>query len=97
MGHTEAIGIGTDMSLGTYPEHTGDPWGGPDYGDPFAEYGRKVTADPRSPKRSLKNFSDYAEVVSLVERLEARGYSSEDVGKILGENYLRVARHAWGA
>jgi len=94
-GNADHIGIGTDMSLGTYPDHEHDAWGGPDYGDPFAEYGEKVTADPRSPKRNLDGFSDFAEVVNLSERLSARGYSDGDIAKILGENYLRLAGQVW--
>jgi membrane dipeptidase len=94
-GSSDAIGIGTDMSLGSYPLREDDPWGAPDYGKPFAEYGEKITADPRSPRRSLDGFSDYAEVEGFAETLQKRGYSSEDVGKILGENYLRVAAEAW--
>ena len=66
------IGIGTDMSLGSYPEHEHDAWGGPDYGNPFAEYGEKITADQRSPKRNLDGFDDFAQVVNLVDRLRAR-------------------------
>jgi membrane dipeptidase len=96
-GSTDAIGIGTDMSLGSYPLHEEDPWGAPDYGNPFAEYGRKVEADPRSPRRNLDGFSDYAEVVGFIAALERRGYSSRDIGKILGENYLRVAAQAWSS
>jgi membrane dipeptidase len=92
---TDAIGIGTDMSLGSYPLREEDPWGAPDYGKPFAEYGEKVTADPRSPRRNLDGFSDYAEVVDFASALERRGYTTTDVGKILGENYLRVAAQAW--
>jgi hypothetical protein len=65
-GSTDAIGIGTDMSLGSYPLREEDPWGAPDYGKPFAEYGEKVTADPRSPRRNLDGFSDYAEVVEIL-------------------------------
>jgi membrane dipeptidase len=94
-GSADHVGIGTDMSLGSYPEHGSDPWGAPDYGNPFAEYGERITADPRSPLRNLDGFSDYAEVVSFAERLGARGYRPEDIGKILGENYLRVAARAW--
>jgi membrane dipeptidase len=94
-GSADAIGIGTDMSLGSYPLRETDPWGAPDYGNPFAEYGAKVTADPRSPRRNLDGFSDYAEVVGFAAGLERRGYSREAVGKILGENYLRVASEAW--
>jgi membrane dipeptidase len=94
-GSVDAIGIGTDMSLGSYPLREDDPWGAPDYGKPFAEYGEKVTADPRSPRRNLDGVSDYAEVVGFSAALERRGYSNENVGKILGENYLRVAAEAW--
>jgi membrane dipeptidase len=94
-GSSEHVGIGTDMSLGSYPEHERDDWGAPDYGNPFAEYGVKVTADPRSPRRNLDGFSDYAEVPFLAERLERRGYSTDDVKRILGENYLRVASAVW--
>ncbi|HSF14605.1 MAG TPA: membrane dipeptidase [Vicinamibacteria bacterium] len=96
-GGTDHIGIGTDMSLGSYPRHERDPWGAPDYGNPFAEYADKVTADPRSPRRNLDGFSDYAEIASFADRLGARGYTDNDVHKILGENYLRVASAAWSA
>ena len=94
-GSTDHIGIGTDMSLGSYPPHGHDAWGGPDYGDPFAAYGKAITADARSPKRNLDGFDDFAEIVGLIDRLAGRGYSSEDIGRILGENYLRVAAEAW--
>jgi membrane dipeptidase len=94
-GSSDHVGIGTDMSLGSYPEHEADGWGAPDYGKPFAEYGAKVTPDPRSPLRNLDGFSDYAEVVPFIDALLRRGFSSEDVSKILGGNYLRVAAEAW--
>jgi membrane dipeptidase len=94
-GSVDHVGIGTDMSLGSYPEHERDPWGAPDYGRPFAEYGEKVTSDPRSPRRNLDGFSDYADVVPFADRLERRGYSREETAKILGENYLRVAARVW--
>ena len=94
-GKTDHIGIGTDMSLGSYPPHGHDAWGGPDYGNPFAEYGEKITADARSPRRNLDGFDDFAEITNLIDGLSKRGYKSEDVGKILGENYLRVAGETW--
>lgn len=96
-GSADHIGIGTDMSLGSYPCRETDPWGAPDYGNPFAEYGERVTADPRSPLRNLDGFSDYAEVAFLAQRLGERGYLAEDIGKILGENYLRVASRVWSS
>ena len=95
-GSADHIGIGTDMSLGTYPEHESDPWGTPDYPNPAAEYGKVVTADIRSPRRYVEGFDDYAQVVDLAGRLQARGYSAADVGKILGGNLLRVFDAVWG-
>ena len=95
-GTTDSIGIGTDMSLGSYPPHEHDPWGEPDYPVPSEEYGRKVTPDVGSRLRYVEGFADYAEVVSLAERLLARGYREEDVRKILGENYLRLFERVWG-
>lgn len=94
-GSADHIGIGTDMSLGSYPEKTSDPWGEPAYGNPSAEYGRRISADPRSPLRYVEGFDDYAQVAQLIERLGARGYGESDVRKILGENFLRVFTQVW--
>ena len=94
-GGTAHIGIGTDMSLGTYPDHRADPWGEADYPNISAEYGRRVTADIRSPRRSLDGFSDYPEVVNLANALLARGYTEAQVSGILGENYLRLFAAVW--
>lgn len=94
-GSTDHIGLGTDMSLGSYGHMEPDPWGDPSYPDPSAEYGRYVTADVRSPRRAVQGFSRYPEVVNLIERLQARGYREEDVRKILGENFLRVFSEIW--
>lgn len=97
VGDTDHIGIGTDMSLGTYPDHWHDPWGEPEYPDVSGAYSKHVSADVRSPLRALNGFSNYPEVVNFAERLLARGYSNDDVHKILGENYLRVFEEVWGA
>ena len=94
-GSTDHIGIGTDMSLGTYPDHRHDPWGTPDYPSPSADYDRHVTADVRSPRRAVDGFSSYPEVVNLSARLRQRGYDDDDVRKILGENFLRVFARVW--
>jgi membrane dipeptidase len=94
-GTTDCIGIGTDMSLGSYPEKSTDPWGEPAYGNPSSEYGRKITPDPRSPLRYVEGFDDYAQVSGLIARLEGRGYRDSDIRKILGENFLRVFAQVW--
>jgi membrane dipeptidase len=95
VGSVDNVGIGTDLSLGTYPDHEYDPWGTPDYPKFHAEYGRLITSDLRSPKRALKDFNDYAQIVNVIEQLDRRGYSSEEIAKILGENYLRVFDAVW--
>jgi membrane dipeptidase len=95
VGSVDNIGIGTDMSLGTYPDHEYDPWGTPDYPVFHAEYGRLITSDVRSPRRALKDFNDYPQIVNVIERLGKRGYSSSDVAKILGENFLRAFAQVW--
>jgi membrane dipeptidase len=94
-GSTDHIGISTDMSLGTYPDHESDPWGSPDYPDFTEAYNRHVTDDIRSPMRNVDGFSDFAEIVSVADRLLSRGYSDRDVHKMLGENFLRVFDQAW--
>jgi membrane dipeptidase len=95
IGDADHIGVGTDMSLGTYPDHRHDPWGEADYPNISAEYGRIVTPDIRSPRRSLDGFSDYPEVVQLADELRRRGYTDAQVHGILGENYLRLFARVW--
>jgi len=96
-GSTDHVGIGTDMSLGTYPDHESKPWGEPDYissshVDAYSDY---VTGDVRSPKRALRDFNCYPQVTNFIAELEERGYTDEDIGKMLGENYLRVFDEVW--
>lgn len=94
-GSTDHIGIGTDMSLGTYPDHLHDPWGEPTYESVSGDYDRHITADVRSPLRAVEGFSTYPEVLNLIDGLQQRGYSDADVARILGENYLRVFAQVW--
>jgi membrane dipeptidase len=94
-GTTKTIGIGTDMSLGTYPDHTHDPWGEPDYKLVGVEYGKHVTANTKSPMRALADFNTYAQIGALVDGLKSRGYSEDDVQGILGGNFLRIFDAVW--
>jgi len=95
-GSTKAIGIGTDMSLGTYLLHPADPWAEPDYLSMGTEYAKHVSGDRRSPKRALADFNSYAEIWSLIGALGERGYSDEDTAAILGGNFLRLFEQVWG-
>lgn len=95
-GSTAAIGISTDMSIGTYPTHAADVWGAIPFPGITADYDRYVTADITSPARNVAGFDDYAQIVGVAEALSARGYSDADVRGILGENFLRVFERVWG-
>ena len=95
LGGTSHLAFSTDMSLGTYPRHDADPWGDAAYPDIAGDYGRHVTADTRSAKRSLDGFSDYAHVFALADRMLARGLTADDVRGILGDNALRVFDRVW--
>jgi membrane dipeptidase len=94
-GTVNNIGIGTDMSLGSYPPHSHDPWGEPDYPIIDADYREHVCADVAAPERSLDGFNSYADVLNMIETLARRGYSDSDIRKILGENYLQLYRQVW--
>jgi len=95
LGTVDNIGVGTDMSLGTYPDHESDPWGSPDYLDVTSAYNKHVTANIRSPHRMVEGFAYYPEVLNFAERLRKRNTSETDVRKILGLNYLRVFQQVW--
>ena len=94
-GSSRHVGVGTDMSLGTYPDHEMEPWGDAGYPSASARYDAVVTSDIRSPRRSLREFHDYAQVINLVAKLKKRGYDPEDIAGILGENFLRVFEQVW--
>lgn len=95
-GTMASVGIGTDMSLGTYEVHPPDPWPQPDYPDIGARYARFVTGDRRSPKRALADFNSYAHLPRLVDALQARGYDDDAVRALLGGNLLGLFRRVWG-
>lgn len=95
LGTVDNIGIGTDMSLGTYPDHEYDPWGNPDYKDVTGTYDQHITDNIRSPQRMVSGFSNYAEVLNFIRQLAARGFKEPEIEKILGENYLRVFTQVW--
>jgi membrane dipeptidase len=96
-GSTETVGIGTDMSLGTYEELVPDPWANTDLLSMGKEYAKYVSGDRRSPKRALADFNSYAQVWNLIDALNARGYDVAQVAGFLGGNFLRVFEQVWKA
>ena len=95
LGSTDNIGVGTDMSLGTYPDHAIDLWGEPEYKDVTGRYNAHITDNIRSPMRMVEGFSNYAQVLNFAERLKRRGYKEPDISAILGENYRRIFSSVW--
>lgn len=96
-GSMDTVGIGTDMSLGTYPYHEVEPWGEPAYRYVGDEYKRYVTGDVRSPMRALADFNSYSQIWNMIDALVARGYTDEQIGALLGGNFLRVFEAVWPA
>ncbi len=96
-GSVENVGIGTDMSLGTYEDLVPDPWAQTDLLPMGTEYAKHVSGDRRSPKRALADFNSYSQVWNLIHALNARGYDDRAVEGFLGGNFLRVFRRVWGA
>jgi len=95
VGSIDNIGVGTDMSLGTYPDHEYNPWGNADYKDVTGAYNTLITSNIRSPLRMVDGFSNFREVLNFIAKLKSRGYGEADVQKILGENYMRVFKKVW--
>ncbi|MGB2906319.1 MAG: membrane dipeptidase, partial [Candidatus Aminicenantaceae bacterium] len=95
LGAAKNIGVGTDMSLGTYPDHEYDPWGEPAYKDVTGVYNARITDNIRSPLRMVDGFSQYSEVLNFIARLGKRGYTEADIRGILGLNTLRVFEQVW--
>lgn len=87
------VGIGTDMSHGTYPD--GDIIRGrsPSVG---GDYGRYVEANPRSKLRYAEGFDEYGQLLNAVDAMQRRGFTDGDVTRVLGGNLLRVFTQVWG-
>jgi membrane dipeptidase len=95
IGNAGHVGIGSDMSLGSYPDHTYDPWGHPDYPNTMAKYNQAVPIAFRSPLRYTEGFDSFSQISDVVSGLGARGYSNDQVAGILGGNFLRVFERVW--
>lgn len=88
------VGIGTDMSHGTYPDGDLQRRTTRSFG---AGYSDVVESSPRSRLRYVEGFDDYGQIVDVAEKLAARGHGEAGAAKILGGNWLRLFRAVWGA
>lgn len=90
------VGIGLDINEGLTPEDY--------YGVHKQTYEARFQADPTSHTRRKHPYEHYyvfgLETVSgikyITEGLVARGYSDQEIMKILGGNWLRYFRMIWG-
>jgi membrane dipeptidase len=97
LGNTSHIGIGTDMSLGTYAStHGADAWGSPAYTDVSRDYYDFQPVTAISRQKQVDGFDSFSEVGNLVTELQRRGYEETDIAAILGLNLLRVFKQVWG-
>jgi membrane dipeptidase len=80
---------------GDRPDPLSRHW--PDRRKPGQNRRCQVERAPRLRLRYVEGFDDYGQLPSFIELLGERGYSSEDIAKILGGNYLRVFRQVWGS
>jgi len=52
---------------------------------------------PEMPWFYIKGFENISELPNVTQGLLQRGWSPEDVSKVLGENWLRVYERVWGS
>ncbi len=95
VGNADHVGIGSDMSLGSYPDHTYDVWGHPNYPNTMAKYNQAVPIAFRSPLRYTEGFDSFSQINDVILGLEARKYTSEQIAGILGGNLIRVFSTVW--
>jgi membrane dipeptidase len=75
------VGIGFDYSQSS-PED-------------YAKWGYDPETYPQPPWRYPKDIDEISKAPNWTQGLIERGYSEEDIKKILGENFLRVFRQVW--
>ncbi|MDP2872855.1 MAG: membrane dipeptidase [Bacillota bacterium] len=88
------VGVGTDLSIGTYSA-TLHAELVQRYPSVFDDYGREVEASAGSPLRYVAGFDDLTRFQAFGGVLASRGYSDDDVRKVLGGNFLRVFSQVW--
>jgi len=59
-------------------------------------YKRDDKSAPEYQKiRGLQGYNEVHDIINVTRGLVSRGYSEEDIKKILGGNFMRVARQVW--
>lgn len=89
------VGISTDSmgTMGAYPRHDPDPDALP-YGSVTDAFDRLAQPEDNN-NRQPADFNGIEDYPRLTEKLVARGYGADDIGKLLGGNLLRVFEQTW--
>jgi membrane dipeptidase len=84
------VGVALDQIQYPPPQSGADADSGD---DPFVS---PISAYPKNYFSYTKGLESVAEMPTITEGLLQRGYSSGEVAKIMGENWLRVYEQVWG-
>ena len=79
------VGIGLDFT---------PTWTQADYRQAKASY-PEIYLDYEFSEIPLRGLEDISKVIDITEGLVERGYCREDIGKILGGNFLRLFKEVW--
>ena len=85
------IGIGSDFTLGNPPDESGTSLTFPSFVFPPEMLYYSLSLE------YVQNFNQVKNLPLLRAELMCRGYSSVDIAKIFGGNWMRVFREAWNA
>jgi len=86
------VGLGTDFNLWTKEEHAAWVKVNPN----LLAQGPQSGWTWRNIFVNDQGVVEYSQVFQITEGLIARGYTDQDIKKILGLNFLRVFREVWG-
>jgi len=87
------IGFGTDNTLDGSADEAGTKHQSLLYPAVVGEYDRRVGTMPEL--RYARGFAGVQEIGNVAAGLDGRGYTTEDVEKFLGGNFLRAIKKAW--
>jgi membrane dipeptidase len=80
-----------DLAKTVGVQHIGIGWLGHDKGHPYYGYVPGAT-QPRRPPSAIESQSMYQHWESFIQLLQQRGFKDEEIGMIVGGNFLRVMR-----
>jgi membrane dipeptidase len=80
-----------DLAKTVGVQHIGVGWLGHDKGHPYYGYVPGAT-QPRRPPSAIESQSMYQHWESFIQLLQQRGFKDEEIGMIVGGNFLRVMR-----